>query len=104
MARLLLIHPDGSKAEFPLGDTTSLGRHPDNSIQILDKVISKEHAIVARNGGKFVLRDLDSRNGTFVNQRRVKEMALKDRDEITLGTMRLLFFEDERALDRKSVG
>ena len=41
MARLLLIHPDGSKAEFPLGDSTSIGRHPDNSIQILDKDVLK---------------------------------------------------------------
>jgi len=96
MAKLLLINPDGTKAEFPLGDVTTIGRHPDNNIQILDKVISKEHAVVRRVGNHFVVRDLDSRNGTFVNSRRVQEAALKDRDEIMLGSMRLVFFEDER--------
>jgi adenylate cyclase len=98
MARLVLLNADGTKSDFVLGEQTSIGRHPGNTIQILDKVISKEHAILSRVGGKFILRDLDSRNGTFVNQRRVKEVLLKDRDEVTLGPMRLVFFEDEKPL------
>jgi adenylate cyclase len=97
MAKLVLIHSDGSRAEFSLGERTTIGRHPDNTIQILDKVISKEHAEVVRVEGKYLLRDLDSRNGTFVNQRRIKEVPLKDKDEITLGSTRLVFFAEEKA-------
>ena len=92
MARLILIHPDGQRLEHSLSaGMTTIGRHPDNAIQILDKVVSKEHAIVERVADRYVIRDLDSRNGTFVNQKRVHEMALRDGDEIMLGSMRLLF-------------
>ena len=94
MSRMILINPDGSRQEFPLGDHVTIGRHPENAIQILDKVVSKEHAIVEKVGDRFVLRDLDSRNGTFVNQKRVREAALRDQDEITLGSMRLLFVDE----------
>lgn len=97
MSRLILINPDGSRQEFTLGAKTTLGRHPDNSIQILDKVVSKEHAVVEKVGDRFVVRDLDSRNGTLVNQKRVREVALRDQDELTLGSMRLLFADDVAA-------
>jgi adenylate cyclase len=95
MARLILIHPDGQRLEYTLGPSTSIGRHPDNAIQILDKVVSKEHAIVEKVGDRYVLRDLASRNGTFINQKRITgEAALRDQDEVALGSMRLLFVDD----------
>jgi adenylate cyclase len=95
MARLILIHPDGQRLEYTLGQSTSIGRHPDNAIQILDKVVSKEHATVEKVGDRYVLRDLASRNGTFINQKRITgEAALRDQDEVSLGSMRLLFVDD----------
>jgi adenylate cyclase len=95
MARLILIHPDGQRLEYTLGQSTSIGRHPDNAIQILDKVVSKEHATVEKVGDRYVLRDLASRNGTFINQKRITgEAALRDQDEVALGSMRLLFVDD----------
>ena len=96
-----MLGPNGSlEAEFPLTDINTIGRHPNNSIQILDKVVSKEHAVVDRIGDKFLLRDLDSRNGTFINSQRVKEKVLLDRDEIAFGSKRLIFvWEMERTED-----
>lgn len=86
MARLILQTAEGQQA-IDLRPTNSLGRHPNNSIQLLDKIVSKEHCIIEHRGGDhWVLRDLGSLNGTFVNNERVRgEAPLKHGDEISLG-------------------
>src|SRR6476659_3749485 len=88
MARLLLATPEGQQT-VELQARNSLGRHPNNSIQLLDKIVSKEHCIIELRGDHFVLRDLGSLNGTFVNNQRVSgESPLKHGDEIALGSTR----------------
>lgn len=88
MARLILATAEGHQS-IELGATNSLGRHPNNSIQLLDKIVSKEHCIVEQRDGGFVLRDLGSLNGTFVNGERVRgERFLRHGDEIALGSTR----------------
>jgi adenylate cyclase len=82
---------DGTSGEFPLGDRMTLGRHPSNVLRVVDREVSKEHACIERRGREFVLRDLGSSNGTFVNGRRVAEVTLREGDEIALGTSRLIF-------------
>jgi adenylate cyclase len=82
---------DGKLLEYPLGVKTTMGRHPANTIRLIDREVSKEHAAVERVGAAFVLRDLGSSNGTFVNGRRVRELRLRDGDEISLGNSRLVF-------------
>ncbi|WP_309893509.1 adenylate/guanylate cyclase domain-containing protein [Archangium sp.] len=83
--------PDGSTGDFPLGDLTTMGRHPSNTIRLVDREVSKEHANIERMGRDFILRDLGSSNGTFVNGRRVAELRLREGDEITLGASKLVF-------------
>ena len=91
MARINLTMPQGQKI-VELQATNSLGRHPSNSIQLLDKIVSKEHCIIEQRGGSFVLRDLGSLNGTFINQQRVNgEQALRHGDEISLGQTKARF-------------
>ncbi|HUS64469.1 MAG TPA: FHA domain-containing protein, partial [Kofleriaceae bacterium] len=91
MAKLIVISSD-DRQEFELGNFNSIGRHPDNTIQILDRIISKEHATLQRlPDGSYLLRDLQSLNGTFVRGDRVTERRLDDGDEITMGSTRLLF-------------
>lgn len=90
---------DGTLGEFQLGPTTSLGRHPSNTLRLVDREVSKEHAIIERVGREFVLKDLGSSNGTFVNGRRVKELKLRDGDEIALGSSRLIFHSGEPAVN-----
>jgi adenylate cyclase len=88
MARILLVSPDGQQV-VDLRDFNSLGRHPSNTIQLLDKIVSKEHCILERRGPNFVLRDLGSLNGTYVNGERVNgERELKHGDDIALGGTR----------------
>src|SRR5678815_1361117 len=88
MARLQLSTPDGQQV-VDLAVHNSLGRHPTNSIQLLDKIVSKEHCIIDKRGAQFVLRDLGSLNGTYVNGERVNgEAPLRHGDEIALGGTR----------------
>ncbi|WP_437545890.1 adenylate/guanylate cyclase domain-containing protein [Sorangium sp. So ce327] len=88
MARLILQTAEGQQA-IDLRPVNSLGRHPNNSIQLLDKIVSKEHCIIEQRGDHFVLRDLGSLNGTFINSERVRgEAPLKHGDEIALGSTR----------------
>jgi adenylate cyclase len=88
MARLLLSTPDGQQV-VDLGVHNTLGRHPTNSIQLLDKIVSKEHCIIERRGNQFILRDLGSLNGTYVNgERVVGERPLRHGDDIALGSTR----------------
>jgi adenylate cyclase len=88
MARLILATAEGQQA-IELRSTNSLGRHPNNTIQLLDKIVSKEHCILEQRDGHFVLRDLGSLNGTYVNGERVRgETMLKHGDEIALGSTR----------------
>ncbi len=93
MAKLIVISGD-ERQEFDLAPFNTLGRHPDNTIQILDRIISKEHAHIQRSGdGRFLLRDLRSLNGTFIRGERVGEHYLVDGEEIMMGSTRILFVD-----------
>src|SRR5687768_958869 len=93
MARLVLQTAEGQQI-VELRPHNSLGRHPSNTIQLLDKIVSKEHCIVELRGNVFFLRDLGSLNGTFVNRERVYgECELKNGDEIMLGQTKARFEE-----------
>lgn len=91
MAKLVIIGPDGPQ-ERDLAMVNSLGRHPNNSIQLLDRIVSKEHCVVELRGSRWVLRDLGSLNGTYVNEQRVAgESFLSHGDQIALGNTRAVF-------------
>ncbi len=83
---------DGNTQRFELSSFNSLGRHPRNTIQIMDRLISKEHARVVFHNGAFFVQDLESRNGTFVNEKPVSECMLQNGDELRLGTVPLNFY------------
>lgn len=72
--------------------TLSIGRKPDNDVQIDDKAVSSRHAVIEKRKSPYIeglediiLRDLDSTNGTFVNGQQVRETLLKADDEIRIG-------------------
>jgi adenylate cyclase len=96
MARLILATAEGQQI-VELKALNTIGRHPNNSIQLLDKIVSKEHCTIEYRGDHFVLRDLGSLNGTLVNNERVNgEMRLKNGDEIAMGSTRARFEESPR--------
>src|SRR3954465_15071264 len=99
MARLILATAEGQQA-IELRPINSLGRHPNNSIQLLDKIVSKEHCILEQRDGQFVLRDLGSLNGTYVNAERVRgEQLLRHGDEIALGSTRARYDDGSSPLN-----
>jgi len=80
------------------GQCLCLGRGEDADIQILDIGLSRRHCSLTREGDHFIIRDLSSRNGTWVNGIRVKETALKGGDKVQLGG---LVFEFRVSPDRR---
>jgi adenylate cyclase len=96
MAKLILTSPEGQQT-VTLASRNSLGRHPDSTIQILDKIVSKEHCRIALEGDTWVLEDLDSLNGTFLNGSRLNgKRPLVHGDEFSLGATRARFELDTR--------
>lgn len=94
MARLVLTTPEGQET-VTLAPRNTLGRHPSNSVQLLDKIVSKEHCVIVQSGNEYILQDLGSLNGTFINGERVAgERALRDGDEVALGSTRAIFHQD----------
>ncbi len=82
-----------------LGDTTTVGRHTDNDIQLLDPEVSKAHLVIRRGKDGFDLEDLGSANGTAVNGTRISRHRVKDGDIVTVGNSTLRFrLERPRAL------
>jgi pSer/pThr/pTyr-binding forkhead associated (FHA) protein len=75
------------------GKVTRLGRHPDSEISLDDISVSRRHAEIEQQESEYVLRDMGSMNGTYVNQRRVDSVVLAQGDEILIGRFRLIFLE-----------
>jgi adenylate cyclase len=97
MAKIIVIGSD-QRREYELGAINTVGRHPDNTLQILDRIVSKEHAqIIRQPDGRFLFRDLGSLNGSFLRGERMNEHMLTDGDEITLGSTSLRFQERSAA-------
>jgi adenylate cyclase len=99
MAKLIVISGD-ERQEFELAAFNTIGRHPENTIQVLDRIISKNHAQIQRAAdGRFLLRDLGSLNGSFLRGERVSERYLLDGDEVTMGSTRIVFVDKPKADD-----
>lgn len=82
-------------ATFPLeGDQLIIGRDSVNAVAINDAEVSRKHARMTFQGGKYVLEDLGSTNGTFVNgQRLTSATVLKPGDVVSLGEQIVLMYE-----------
>ena len=72
-------------------DTTSAGRHPDSDIFLDDVTVSRRHAEFRRDGAEFVVVDVGSLNGTYVNREPVDTAVLANGDEVQIGKFRLVF-------------
>jgi hypothetical protein len=90
---LVLRHGPESGSTYRLdADTTTIGRHPDSDVFLDDITVSRRHVEVVRRGpGDYVLRDVGSLNGTYVNRQRVDEAPLAHLDEVQIGRYRLSF-------------
>jgi hypothetical protein len=90
-----LIDPTGR--EHPMtGETITIGRAVENDIVITSKRVSREHAQVRRDGWRVMLEDMNSTNGTFLNDERVlTPVELRDEDRIKIGDVILTFHDPD---------
>ena len=92
-ALLVVLRGPNAGARFLLdADEVSTGRHPSADIFLDDVTVSRKHATFRREGGVFMVRDVGSLNGTYVNRERIDGAALKTRDEVQIGKFRLVFY------------
>jgi pSer/pThr/pTyr-binding forkhead associated (FHA) protein len=75
----------------PQGERTTIGRSPDCGIFLDDVTVSRRHAVLVEREGGYVIEDLGSLNGTYVNRRRIDSHRLADGDEVQIGKYRLSF-------------
>src|SRR5207247_8571703 len=83
------------------GPTISIGRASDCSIPIKDRYLSRKHAEIVSSDGHWVLKDLGSANGTYLNGSRVeRDQRLHAGDRIRLGDTEIVFETTEHNTDR----
>jgi pSer/pThr/pTyr-binding forkhead associated (FHA) protein len=85
---LFLLKKDGSTAAFSLPSSVTLvGRRKDCDLSIPLSVISRKHCEINIDQNKLTVRDLHSKNGTFVNGQRVEEFRLSPGNQLRLGSV-----------------
>ncbi len=90
-AKFILLEGDLDDAEIILGENTSIGRSPSNDIVLREAKVSRQHAAINFMNGQYVLVDLKSSNGVFVNAKRIEEHVLEDSDIVQVGSYQFKF-------------
>src|SRR5713101_9957421 len=90
--RLILKGMAGDVTEYSLGENNVLGRSTTANVRLADREVSRKHSQIDKEGEDYVLRDLGSSNGTFLNGKRIfAPTRLKDGDEVVIGTSKMEF-------------
>jgi pSer/pThr/pTyr-binding forkhead associated (FHA) protein len=99
VSRLIILARHGGVRQVNIkGQFSAIGRDPECEVHIDSLGVSRRHASIHWTGDRFVLTDLGSFNGTFVNDERIASHALKNGDAITMGDCRLRFLYSSKAL------
>jgi pSer/pThr/pTyr-binding forkhead associated (FHA) protein len=101
LPKVVIVEGPGTGTEFELEDAAILGRLDSNDIPVQDRKASREHAKIYKQGRQFAIVDLNSSNGTYVNDEQITKRMLKTGDEIGIGTVRLRFEDPEGEAARK---
>jgi len=96
MAKLILTLDGSYLNEYALTHLkTTIGRKSSNDIHLDNLAISGEHAVILKQGNDFFVEDLNSTNGTRINNAVTKKQLLKNEDVIELGRFHLTFLDHE---------
>src|ERR1035437_8409727 len=103
-ASLVVVDPNGHRKRVPVDPIPFLiGRQPENHLILRDSRVSRSHARIVVENGVYVLEDIGSRHGTFVNGKRVQRKVLENTDRVEFGAQdsyQLLFALDGVELKR----
>jgi pSer/pThr/pTyr-binding forkhead associated (FHA) protein len=73
-------------AQVVLGESTlRIGRHPDEDLSLPEEPVSENHSRIRWEDGRYILKDVGSRSGTFVNDRKIDEYVLQTGDLVEFG-------------------
>jgi DNA-binding NtrC family response regulator len=101
LCSLLIFERDASwSIQLPTEGVVRIGRAPDVDVRLSDRGVSARHATIAVNGGRILIQDLGSTNGTRVNGRRVEHATLQPGDLVTVAAVTMVL----RAGGESSVG
>ncbi|MEI8121785.1 MAG: FHA domain-containing protein [bacterium] len=91
MPTLIIRNGTGDVVHELNANSVTIGRHPDNSLVIEDLSVSTHHASIVVDDNRYILRDLNSTNGTMVNGRPITEKELRREDIIKFGQVEAVF-------------
>ena len=100
----MLFAPPQPPVQLPREGEVSLGRSRECEVRLPDADTSRRHAKIVCSGGRFVLHDLGSTNGTFVNGERVSQRALEPGDRVQIGANAVTFCQVSGGLDQPDDG
>jgi hypothetical protein len=90
MSKLVILNQGMTGRTFELNvERTTVGRVEDNTFQIADGSVSSHHAEILLRGNDIIIRDLNSTNGTFINNEKISEMLLKPGQTLRFGQVEL---------------
>lgn len=99
MPRLIILPKGQSIRQINIkGSLTTIGRKEGNSLVLDSDRVSRTHAVIDWDGDHYTVVDTGSRNGTFVNGRRVQRQTLSNGDMIRIGDCEIRFLYDTRPL------
>ncbi|MEE9269595.1 MAG: FHA domain-containing protein [Candidatus Krumholzibacteria bacterium] len=88
---LIITKGPGAGRKLPLVPMTmTIGREHDNNIELKDEEVSRYHARISYEGGQYLIKDLDSSSGTWINEEKISEKALEHGDKIRLGGIEMV--------------
>lgn len=92
-ALLVVMRGPNNGARFLLDDVeVTSGRHPDSDIFLDDVTVSRRHAVFVRESTGYLVKDVGSLNGTYVNRRSVDAATLRNGDEVQIGKYRFVYY------------
>jgi transcription termination factor Rho len=95
MAKIIVSLDDNMIKVVPLNkDRMTLGRRPYNDIVVDNLAVSGEHAALQVIGHEYFIEDLNSTNGTFINEQKIKRQILKNGDTIEIGKYAIKYVQD----------
>ncbi len=90
-----LLEEGAVRGSFPVGERLTIGRETTNAIVLEEAGVSREHAMIEKKGDRYMIKDLDSANGTYFKGIRIETKELFDGDEIKIRRYTLKFHVPE---------